>query len=227
LPAHTAPAVLKAIEKIGAAAKQKIGAWWKKSEAFAKVETGDDGKLEASAGVSHTWFDKNGAAAKFGDDKNNISLFSYEASATSGFTASDGGGSLNLIDASVEGSAISAQGQKDFLGGAAEVDGSVELDHVEAEAKVGADWDDKAKVVQAKVGASVDLVKADVGGSFKIPLPFGHTLTLGGGAEGEIGASAEANAQAGWTEEDGYTLGASAKVGLGLGGGLNFKIGFK
>ena len=92
---------------------------------------------------------------------------------------------------------------------------------------MGADWDDKAKVVQAKVGASVDLVKADVGGSFKIPLPFGHTLTLGGGAEGEIGASAEANAQAGWTEEDGYTLGASAKVGLGLGGGLNFKIGFK
>jgi hypothetical protein len=125
LPGHTAPAVLKAIEKIGAAAKQKISEWWKKSDASAEVETGDDGKLEASAGVSHTWFDKDGAAAKFGDDQNNISLFSYEASATSGFTASDGGGSLNLIDASVEGSAISAQGQKDFLGGAAEVDGSV------------------------------------------------------------------------------------------------------
>jgi hypothetical protein len=177
-------------------------------------------------GVEHAWVAKEGALRRWGDDDNNFNFGSYGKELTSGVSYGDGNAKIDVIKASVHAEALSANAKGSAFNNVLEGSAAAKALSVQAEASLGAEWSSKAKDIHAKVGASADLVKAEVGGKINIPL-FGHVLSLGGGLEGQIGASAEAQAGGGWTEEDGYYLGAKAKAGLGLGGGFNFSIGFK
>jgi uncharacterized Zn-binding protein involved in type VI secretion len=174
--------------------------------------------------ASHDWVSKEGSLGKWGDDNNNFKAGSYGYSASSGIEYSDGTLAANVIDASVHAEAISGKFDKD--GKNLGIEGSGKVLSAEAEASLGAEWSKKAKEIHAKIGGSADLVKGEIAGKVHIPL-FGHVLTLGGGLEGQIGASAEAKAGGGWSKEDGAFFGAQAKAGAGIGGGLKFAIGFK
>ncbi len=99
----------------------------------------------------------------------------------------------------------------------------------EAEAELAAVWDKDRKSAVAKVGAMAAVAKGSISGDLTIPIPFTeHAITLGAGAEGSVvSAGAEAEASAGWTKKDGFKAKAGLKAALGLGGGVNFSIGFK
>ncbi|MCX6620798.1 MAG: hypothetical protein NTY38_06910, partial [Acidobacteria bacterium] len=121
----------------------------------------------------------------------------------------------------------SGECDKGFAGDRLHGQGSGEVVSVEAEASAGVEFSKRAAGIHAKVGASANLVKGTLGGDIRIPLPFGHTLSLGGEAEGMIGAAAEASGGAGWSQSKGGFAHAKVKLGFGPGLGFGFKIGFK
>jgi hypothetical protein len=194
-----------------------------KLQAKASVSTDDDPEV----GAEYTWLDTEGAAKKWGDDKNNFQLGTYGASLTSGISKVDGGVKADLISGSAEVAGAKAQGQKDLFGGAADVKGSVEALSAQASASVGGELSQTKKAIEAKAGAEASLAKAEAGGEIRIPFPFNKELVLGGNVEGQIGASASASAGGGWSKEDGYFLEAKAKAALGIGAGAGFSIGLR
>jgi hypothetical protein len=229
---------------------EKIKGWWrsgkpaleiKKNEAEAKIkwekepdsiskswgEKDDDDPKTPEIGVEYTWIKAEGALKQFGDDKNNFQLGAYEAELTSGIKKVKGGYAADLISGSAEFDAAKVSGQKDLLGGVADVKGEAEVLSAKAEANIGVEYSDKKKAIEADVGAEANLAKAEVSGEFNIPLPFHHVLSLGGTVEGKVGAAAKAQASAGWTADEGYVMTAGAKLAVGLGLGAGFKIGFK
>lgn len=111
--------------------------------------------------------------------------------------------------------------------GEAAVDGLT----AEAEAKLGiqASWANKEALAVAKVGAFAAVVKGTAKGQLAIPLWGDHAILVGGNVEGSLlSAGADASAEAGYTAEKGWHIGASAKAGVGLGGaGVGFSLGFK
>lgn len=101
----------------------------------------------------------------------------------------------------------------------------------EAEAKLGieASLAEKKALGVAKAGVMIAAVKGTAKGILAIPLWGDHAILLGGNVEGTLlSAGAEASAEAGYTEEKGWHVGAGAKAGVGLGGaGVGFSLGFR
>ncbi len=178
--------------------------------------------------VSKTWLSEDGAAAVFGDDQNNFSVGAYDLSATSGISVdlSEKSVNVNLLTVAASATALSATASGTAMGGAVKASASADVLAASGNASAGLTLSPEAADIHANVGASVDLVSAKASGQIKIPL-FGHTLTLGAAASGQIGASASAQASAGYNAEQGAYASFGAKLGLGLGGGLNFSVGFK
>jgi hypothetical protein len=192
-------------------------------EGTASVSTEDDPSL----GAEYKWIDEEGSAKKFGDDKNNFQLGSYGVSLSSGISKNEGGVKADLISVSAEVAGVKAEGQKDFFGGVADVNGSFEALSAKTTASAGAEYSAAKKAIEAQIGAEVNLAKAEAGGEIKIPLPFNKELILGGNVEGQIGAAASASAGGGWSKEEGYFLEARAKAALGLGAGAGFTLGLR
>jgi hypothetical protein len=189
--------------------------------------TEDGSAFGVSAGASHDWERYEGAYKRWGDEQSNFQLGSYGYGLTSGVGKTKDGWEANFIKASGHAEVASAQTEgylvKDVLKGHA----SGKVLSAEGDLSLGAEWTNKAREVRGKVGGSLDIAKGEVGFQLEIPLWGGHKLLIGGTAEGQIGASAEAKAGLGWNEKDGYYIGAKAKAGFGLGGGLGFSLGFK
>jgi type VI secretion system secreted protein VgrG len=240
-PGSTQPGVVSTLRRASQAVMQQARALWdQRDKLHDKLEDGlleirggvdkehDEKQFEKSLQVSHTWLDKEGAVKKWGDDKNNIQLLSYGAHVSSGVKVTKDGASVDVIKAEAHLTGAEANGEKEMLGGAVDLKGSVKVMDLEGEADVGATFDKDAKEIHAKAGASIDLVKAEGSGELRIPIPFtGHFLTFGGTAEAGIGAAAEAQVGGGWTKDQGFSWGGSAKLGFGPSAGLSFKIGFK
>ena len=184
-------------------------------------------KLEKSVGVNKVWTGGEGAAKQWGGDNAHVQAGKYGWNVSSGYTHSKEGHKLNVISASASASAGSAHAKGSAFHDRLTGQASVDVLSAEIHAGIGGEWSKKAKEVHAKVGVSVDLVKAEASGSFKFRIPFtNHHMTVGGGLEGQVGASAEASLVAGKSASKGWQFGFKAKAGLGLGGGFNFNIGF-
>jgi uncharacterized Zn-binding protein involved in type VI secretion len=192
-------------------------------------ELKDSGKPKLNVEATHDWVNKDDAyaAKKWGDDNANVKLISAGYVVSSGISYTKGDGvEIDAIKAAGHGEVASASGKGGLFNDVLTGEAQGKVLSAEGEASLGASWTDKAKDVHAKIGGSADLVKVEGSGKINIPL-FGHTLSVGLGGEGEVGVSAEAGASAGYNQEDGWHVGAKAKAGLGLGGGVNFLIGFK
>jgi hypothetical protein len=217
---------IKAASELTAVSTRAVSAIQQCSTNALEGELQQDYFGDTPLGVSHKWIDKEDQwhAKKFGDDQNNVKLGSAGYSLSSGYSGGDGEHSIDLIKMKAHAEAVSVQGGKDWTYG--EIEGKLKVLSAEAEASIGAEWSKDAKDIHAKVGGSVDLIKGEVGGKFKIPF-FGRQIIVGLGLEGQVGAAAEAKGYAGWNEEDGFGVGGKLKVGAGLGGGVNFSLGFK
>ncbi len=100
---------------------------------------------------------------------------------------------------------------------------------VEADAKLGVEVSKDKVEATAKAGAMAAAAKGSIEGAIEIPIPFtDHVIILGGKAEGSaLSAGVEAEASAGWSEEEGYHASFGFGAALGFGGSLEFTIGFK
>lgn len=209
--------------------KPSTGKWVQDKNLKTKTTTKTASNIlkKPTYGANAQWASKDGQLKQYGGDAANVKLGKYGWSADSGYKydPKEKSHELNLIKAKAEASVLSAQAKSESR--YHEVGASGDALAVSAEAAVGAEWSKKAKEVHAKAGASADLVKGSVNGGFKIPLWGDHSLTIGGGVEGQVGASAEIGGHAGWTQKKGYSAGFKAKAGLGLGLGLSFNLGFK
>lgn len=98
----------------------------------------------------------------------------------------------------------------------------------EAGAELGAVWDKENKGAVGKIGAFVAAAKGSIGGELSIPIPFTErAITFGAKADGVLGgAGGEVEASAGWSKKKGFKAVVGARGALGIGGGLNFSIGF-
>lgn len=235
-PAASPPPATAATSQAPAVAGP-IRALWEKGQQSQREVAGPEVKAGSEKGVLDdklqpaaelTWAQTSGAARRWGDDSDNLQLGAYTAALSSGVVKEDGGYSANLIKSEVSASLVSAQQEIQALGGAVKQTGSLDVGQVSAYAQVGAEWTDKAKKITAEAGAEADLVHANIGGELNIPVPFTKkVLTIGGGVEGMVGAAAKAGAEAGFTEQTGWSATAEAKAAAGLGLGAWFKLGLK
>lgn len=184
-------------------------------------------KWQTTLGARHTWAEKYGALKQLGDDSANFKLAKYGWSAESGYSYDprEKSHEFNIIKAQVGVAAAAAEAKAEGRYTAGSV--GAEVFSASAEASMGGEWSKKAKELHVKAGGSIDLVRGEVSGDLKIPLWGDHQITIGFGAEGQIGASAEFDAHAGWTEKKEFQMGVSAKAGTGIGAGLDFNLGIQ
>jgi uncharacterized Zn-binding protein involved in type VI secretion len=98
----------------------------------------------------------------------------------------------------------------------------------EASAKLGVEVADGKGLAVAKADAMAAVLKGTAKGTISIPLWGDHAIVLGGSAEGDVLAvGGKASAEAGYTPDKGWHIGAEAGVSVGAGGSLGFSIGFK
>ncbi len=145
-----------------------------KPEAKSTVATDHESEigLKTNVGADYTWFNTEGAAKQWGDDKNNFQLGSYSASLSSGISKVDGGVKADLISGSAEVAGAKASGEKQFLGGVADIKGNAEILSAIANANVGAELSNTKKAIEASVGAEASLAKAQAGGEINYTDPL-------------------------------------------------------
>jgi len=175
------------------------------------------------------WGSHEGELKKWGNDSTNVKLGSWGTDSNIGWSKETGKEGFDVIKLGAHAEAFSANAKGGTANGLVDGEAHLSVLEAEAEAGVGASWNDKAKDIHARVGGELNVAKVEGKGGINIPIPFtgGWALHLGGKAQAQVGASASVEAHAGYTEENGYSVGASAKAALGLGGGLGFSIGVK
>jgi uncharacterized Zn-binding protein involved in type VI secretion len=129
------------------------------------------------------------------------------------------------------GSAGSGSGGGAKAGGGPTISGEASGDVLtaKAEVKAGILVDPTHAQAEAKAGIMAAVAQGELKGALNIPLWGDHSISLGTAVQGSlISAGAEAHADAGWSKDQGYHVGAGAKAGVGLGGaGIGFSLGFK